>query len=225
MPVRRVSNRGGNIVGYFPSVKLERMVAFESTIERDLLYLLDFEPHVESFVEQPLVITYWEETNQRTYTPDFQVEFTNGHTTLVECKPEALVKKDQNVRKFAAGEAWCAERGWRYEVITDQALRRGFRLENVQFLTRFARHELPLTLKYQIKAIIALCDRPLSLQEVINRVTSESPPLVRAMIFQMAFFNELVLALDEGPINLNMSIQLAPTKEKDSEHSEILAQY
>ena len=127
--------------------------------------------------------------------------------------------------KFAAGEAWCAERGWRYEVITDQALRHGFRLNNVKFLTRFARHELPLTLKYQIKAVIASCDQPLCLQEVIDQVTSENPPLVRAMIFQMAFFNELVLPLDQGPIDLDMCIQLAPTKEKDSEHAKILAKY
>lgn len=225
MPVRRVSNRGGNIVGYFPSVKLERMVAFESTIERDLLYLLDFEPHVESFAEQPLVITYWEGIKQRTYTPDFQVKFTNGQTTLVECKPEALVKKEQNVMKFAAGEAWCAERGWKYEVITDQALRRGFRLDNVRFLTRFARHELPLTLEYQIKAVVASWDRPLSLQDVIDRVTSESPSLIQAMMFQLVFFNELVLQLDESPIDLDMPIQLAPTKEKDCEHAKILAQY
>lgn len=225
MAVRKVSNRGGNIVGYFPSLKMGRMVAFESTIERDLLYLLDFEPHIKSFAEQPLVITYRENTKKRTYTPDFRVEFTNGQTTLVECKPEALVKKDQNVMKFAAGEAWCAERGWNYEVITDQALRRGFGLDNVKFLTRFARHELPLALKYHIKAFVMSCGHPPTVQDVINQVALENPAFVRAMIFQMVFYNALILPLDAGPIDMDMPVKLAPTKEKHSEHSQILAQY
>jgi hypothetical protein len=56
MPVKKVSNRGGNIIGRFPSLKLGRMVDFESLIERDFIYVLDFEPDVESFSEQPLTI-------------------------------------------------------------------------------------------------------------------------------------------------------------------------
>jgi hypothetical protein len=58
MPVRKVSNRGGNIIGRFPSLKLERMVDFESLIERDFIYMLDFDSDVVSFTEQPLTIEY-----------------------------------------------------------------------------------------------------------------------------------------------------------------------
>ena len=38
MPVRKVRNHGNNIIGKFPSRKMERMISFESTIERDYLY-------------------------------------------------------------------------------------------------------------------------------------------------------------------------------------------
>jgi hypothetical protein len=75
MSVRRVSNRGGNIVGHFPSLKLGRMVAFESLIERDFIYLLDYEPAVEHFSEQPLVIRYQHAGKKRQYTPDFHVVY------------------------------------------------------------------------------------------------------------------------------------------------------
>jgi hypothetical protein len=41
-----MSHRGGNMIGLFPSLKLERMVAFESLIEQDYLYVLDYEQDV-----------------------------------------------------------------------------------------------------------------------------------------------------------------------------------
>jgi hypothetical protein len=56
MPVRKVHNRGENIIGKFPSLKMKRMVSFESTIERDYLYLLDYEADITHFEEQPLTI-------------------------------------------------------------------------------------------------------------------------------------------------------------------------
>ncbi len=58
MPVRQVSNRGGNVIGKFPSIKMGRMIAFESLLERDFIYLLDYDPAVEWFEEQPLTIEY-----------------------------------------------------------------------------------------------------------------------------------------------------------------------
>ena len=61
MPVRKVSNRGGNAIGRFPSTKMGRMIAFESLLERDFIYLLDYDPTVDWFEEQPLSIEYQHE--------------------------------------------------------------------------------------------------------------------------------------------------------------------
>ena len=58
MPVRNVSNRGGNVIGKFPSIKMGRMVAFESLLERDFIYLLDHAEEVTWFEEQPLTIEF-----------------------------------------------------------------------------------------------------------------------------------------------------------------------
>ena len=47
MPVRTPSNRyGKNIVGKFPSLKLGRMVVFESRLEGDPVYLMEYDPKV-----------------------------------------------------------------------------------------------------------------------------------------------------------------------------------
>jgi hypothetical protein len=73
MPVRKVSNRGGNTIGHFPSLKMGRMIDYESLIERDLIYLLEFEQDVTWYAEQPLTIPYHYEEKERDYTPDFHI--------------------------------------------------------------------------------------------------------------------------------------------------------
>ena len=107
MPVRKVSNRGGNVVGRFPSLKMERMIAFESLLERDFIYLLDYDARVEWFEEQPLTIEYEQADRTLHYTPDFQL-VEAGQPVLVECKPEAFVETEDNQRKFAVARDWCA---------------------------------------------------------------------------------------------------------------------
>ena len=49
MPVRKVSNRGGNITGSFPSQIKGEKVKYESTIERDLVFFFKFDPTVLTY--------------------------------------------------------------------------------------------------------------------------------------------------------------------------------
>ena len=106
MPVRNVSNRGGNVIGKFPSLKMQRMIAFESLLERDFIYLLDYDTAVTWFEEQPLTIEYQHEGKLLHYTPDFHL-VEHGQHVLVECKPEHFVNTTDNSRKFAVAQAWC----------------------------------------------------------------------------------------------------------------------
>ncbi len=120
---------------------MQRMIAFESLIERDYLYLLDYELDIEWFVEQPLTIEYRHDGKPLHCTPDFHV-VAAGRDVLVECKPQALVDKEENQRKFGAACTWCTNRGWTFRVVTDRDIRTGFRLQNVKLLTRYARHRV-----------------------------------------------------------------------------------
>jgi hypothetical protein len=141
MPVRKVSNRGGNAIGRFPSIKMGRMIAFESLLERDFIYLLDYDPEVEWFEEQPMKIEYEHETKQLYYTPDFHL-FERGKHVLVECKPERFVETEENRRKFAMAGEWCRVSDWEFRLITDQQVRSGYRLQNVKLLAQYARQKI-----------------------------------------------------------------------------------
>lgn len=199
MPVRKVSNRGANTIGYFPSLKMRRMVAFESLIERDYLYLLDYDPHVRVFEEQPLVIAYQHEGQLRHYTPDFHV-VGPGWNQLVECKPAAFIERDENQRCFHAASGWCAEQGWEFRVVTDRDLRTGFRLPNVKLLTRYARHVVDPRVQGQVYRLLRTAQEPITVEDIANELPCADRPTARASVLSLAFHQQVLIPLDDAPI-------------------------
>jgi hypothetical protein len=208
VPVRQVSNRGGNIIGRFPSLKLGRMVDFESLIERDLLFLLDFELDVEFFEEQPLTIEYLWNGKLLSYTPDFHV-IRNGQNILVECKPEQLVQSARNQRKIAAARAWCAAEGWIYQLVTDKQLRSGYRLRNVKHLTQFARYDVSPEVRNRVRAFLLATPGPVTMAEVMLNVAPQQPQSVQIPLYYMAFHHKLILPLDEELISPDTVVRWA----------------
>lgn len=214
MAVRRVRHHGGNVIGQFPSIKLARMVWFESLIERDLLYLLDFEPEVCFFGEQPLTIEYVDAGKPRHYTPDFQIVQRNGRNTLVECKPSRLVATDDNLQKFSMARAWCAERDWDFRIVTDEQLRAGFRLANIKQLTGYARHVIAPRLKERVYAILRTSANALTVGEIAQQLTPQQPTDALVCLWHMAFHHEVVVALDSEPLSRHsaMSLSISETR-------------
>lgn len=209
MAVRRVTHHGGNVIGQFPSIKMTRMVGFESLIERDLLYLLDFDSEVYFFSEQPLTIEYAHEGKARHYTPDFHVARTGDRHTLVECKPSHLTETDDNRRKFGAARAWCAERDWEFSVVTDAQLRTGPRLDNIKRLTAYARHVIAPQLKRQTYAILEASPTALTVGEIAHQLNPQHPAEALACLWHMAFHHEVVMPLEAGPLSSQSPIQLS----------------
>lgn len=213
MPVRKVSNRGGNIIGRVPSIKMGRMVAFESLIERDLIHMLDFEQDVEWFTEQPLIIEYEHQGKTRKYAPDFHI-VRHGRNILAECKPEAKVHSAENQRKFEAAQSWCDGQDWFFQVITDTQLRSGYRLQNIKLLTQFARYAVGPGIQARIRAFLSAAPLPVTVADVVAQVVSDKPQMAIIPIFYMAFHHELLLPLDDAPISVKTPVVLASTLRK-----------
>lgn len=211
MPVREVSNRGGNAIQLFSSLKMDRLIACESLIERDLACLLDFEQEVVRFTEQPLTIEYTHAGKTLHYTPDFHAVLWVGRNILFECKPQKVVHLDKNQRKFAAGQAWCAERGWLFQVVTDELLRSGFRLRNVKRLTQFARYEIGADVKDRIRALLAAAREPLPVADLLTAAAPDHPQTMMIPLLHMAYHHEVVLPLDDAPLAADSLVTLPGT--------------
>lgn len=207
VPVRKAANRGKNIIGYFPSLKLGRMINFESLIERDLIYLLDYEPQVEQFCEQPLSIEYPHDGKKHQYTPDFHVLYADQNL-LVECKPKQFVDKPENQVKFNAAKEWCQAHGWIFGVITDEQLSANWRVENIKLLTRFARYAITAEVKDRILTCLATATRPVTIAEVTHATHPTTPQAGLIPILHLAFHHQVYLPLTEAKINPDTPISL-----------------
>lgn len=127
------------IRGDFPSLKLGRMVRYGSTIERDLLYFLEYRQTVIWYCEQPRIIEQILLDGQRhRYTPDYEVH-DGTDRLLVECKPEALLESPHAQQQRQIGQTWSQENGYGFVTYTDTELRSGQQLNNLKLLWRYAR--------------------------------------------------------------------------------------
>jgi len=207
MPVRKVAGRRHSVTGKFPSLKLGRMVQFESLLELDFIHLLEYDPTVTHYEEQPLTIEYQFDGKTRRYTPDFHVTRSKNHT-LVECKPDRFVDTDENQRKFAVAEAWCAERGWQFQVATAAAIRGGSRLQNIKFLHQFARREVSPSIRARLYTELPASEQlPLSVL-----AAAVDPDNGLAAIYGLVWRGELTLPIDDAPLTPDTPVTWGRTR-------------
>jgi len=136
---RKLTNGGGQVIGKFPSQKSDVPVWWEYRLERDYVFLLEFDPEVLTFESQPFRLLYERDGKARRYSPDFRVVRKTG-TTIVEVKPEEKLAKYEPL--FRAVRPIFRERGEEFEVVTERTIRVQPRLDNVKLLHRYARTEI-----------------------------------------------------------------------------------
>lgn len=144
---RKVVRRGvKRTVGKFPTVKpVKRSVHWESQLERDFYFLLEIDPNVISFKEQPMRLEYILDGKKHYYTPDLLVERTDKKQ-VIEVKPKSKVKEYGRIFQLASNI--CEKYGYEFRVITDEIIRLQPRLYNVKLLWRYSR--IPIQPQHQI---------------------------------------------------------------------------
>jgi hypothetical protein len=65
MPVRKIPRSHRRVTGLVASTKNRRMAGFESSLERDLILLLEFDLNVENYEEQPCQIEFHDKEGYR----------------------------------------------------------------------------------------------------------------------------------------------------------------
>lgn len=136
MPVRKIPKNHLIVTGGFSSQKSDRMIGFESLLEKDYMLLLDFDPTVANYEEQPIRIPV--PKVPQGYVIDLKVNYHSRPTELVEIKTQSDLDKhaQKYAPKFEAAHIYCAERGWRFVIQTEQDIRTP-RLSNLKFLRRY----------------------------------------------------------------------------------------
>ncbi|QIY91622.1 TnsA endonuclease N-terminal domain-containing protein [Chryseobacterium gallinarum] len=141
--VREISAKSSSLSGIINIDHLKNPIQFESSLERDYIFLLEYDQNVKQYLEQPLKITYFDDNKkQRTYIPDFIVEhFDDSPTELIEIKYTSTLKakKDELEQKFKAAKEYCQRNNLIFKVADEIYIRehREIELYNYKFLHRY----------------------------------------------------------------------------------------
>lgn len=145
---RKANYTYGSSSGYYP-FRGEKSIWWESTLERDLLILLEYNDMVLDIEEQPVTFEYINKNGRVvTYTPDYLVTFKPlplyGSQTpypkplLIEVKPNAVLKvKFPKLRqRFKIATRYAQENDYIFKIYDENKIR-GIELENIVFLKRY----------------------------------------------------------------------------------------
>lgn len=120
-------------------------VEFESSLERDWLEQLDFDPRVEEVQVQPFTLEHEVDGTLRRYTPDVLAVWRRGpvtETVVYEVKLQDDLRDNwlDYRPRFVAATRYCRERGWRFKIVTERRIRTPM-LSAVKFLRPYRRLE------------------------------------------------------------------------------------
>lgn len=147
-----------------------KAVEFESSLERDWLELLDFEPQVEALQVQPFSLFHEVDGAQRRYTPDVMAIWDRGgrrETVVYEVKYQDDLRENwRDLRpRFVAATRYCREQGWRFKIVSDKHIRTP-KLRSVKFLRPYRR----------------LDPNPAVQGDLLDRLTLLGPTSVRGLL-------------------------------------------
>ena len=135
MPIRKIPKNYRNITGIAPHNKAVGIAAYESSLERDFLTLLEFNTNVKHFEVQPIAIEWFDAVGKRhTYTPDVLVHYQN-YVIVYEVKYRSDLRKNWHELKpkFQAALCFCKQHGWRFKLSTEVEIHTDY-LSNARFL-------------------------------------------------------------------------------------------
>jgi len=137
--VRNIGLKKFSLTGNITSLKQNSQISFESSLERDYIYLLEFDTTVDEYFEQPLKIFYEVEGKKRYYVPDFYVKYcTNKRDAIIEIKYTYSLKKDKKKLedKFKAARVFCQSNDIDFKILTEEDIRNEL-LFNSKFLLSY----------------------------------------------------------------------------------------
>lgn len=154
-PARIIGMNSRSVTGTVPGIG-----AYESTLERDLMEILRFDPEVLRVLPQPIRIQFVKfDGSKGEYYPDGLIEFKPEYSLLpvlyeVKYRADFRASWRELMPKFRAAKQFALTRGWRFEVFTEREIRTPY-LSNVKFLFPFLERKFPESITSWVLQILS----------------------------------------------------------------------
>jgi hypothetical protein len=157
--------------------------------------MLNVDPCVVEFVEQPLEIRFIDESgSKRSYTPDFLVKYKEDLSikqppTLFEVKyRKDLFDNWKKLKpKFKAAINYASLKKWKFKIITEKEIRTDF-LWNAEFLSRYKKDPSSMTEEeFDLKVILLtrIKELPMTTPEELLLASAKSTWLRGKLLYML----------------------------------------
>jgi len=143
----------GRVVGYFPSVKSNKPVAWESQMELKACRIFEYCPTVHSYREQPEIVHYKFNGVGRKYIPDFELMLINNEQVFIEIKPKRVLDKSEEKGRFVAISKHLNEKGIAFAVMTEEELNTGDIQDNIKLIHPYAAQDMNVGIEKYFKEL------------------------------------------------------------------------
>lgn len=214
MSVRKIPRNHRSLTGYFASLKMQRMVAFESALERDTFALLEYDPSVESYVEQPLHVYFADGPYKRVHVPDILAKYKPGYGLdydhclfQVKYSEELLKRWPEFHAPLRAAARYAHNRGWRFKLATERSVRSTF-LRNVKQLLPYRGKPLDMDAARIVLDAVTTKGEGLTLGHLLASIeTTLSRRVAAGIIWQLIACHSLFVDLDQT-LTMRTEVQL-----------------
>ena len=167
------SKRFGNNRWYSFSPKVKRKVYLFSDLKYEQWLLIEFNPKIVDFCEQPLKITNHINGKEKSSIPDMYIKYEEGKQEFREIKYSTELNKANIIDQIAIQRAWCNENGIEHSVRTEMEIRENrLRLSKLKLILKtIKQYDTPTDIeKYKIQKIInANLPQRISLQTLLQQ--------------------------------------------------------
>lgn len=228
-PTRDVRGNPLSINARIGSRKNLASIDAESMLEQDFLTLLEWDPRVDRFGTQPVVIRWIDQqARKRRYTPDVLVRYHYLATssdaflrpTIYEVKPREVLRRDWHELRprFRAAVGACRDAGLRFKIVTDLEIRTPL-LQNVRFLLQFktTRFSMPSDDEWaMMKALQRTLERMgvATPKSLLQAITSDPMHQAQHLPWLWYLVNSYTIRCDlHAPLNMASRIWSCSTQE------------
>ena len=194
---RKVVTRSrARATGKYPSWKMGRMIQWESQNELNAYRLLDANPAVRAFHEQPLVIRFRLDGIEQAHYPDTLVELASSKE-LWEIKPATEAARPEYQARTRLMVKALPDFGFTYRMVIAEDLAREPRLTNTISLLKYGRQAVSLFEREKVRQVL-LKTGGLTWGDAISNIAG---PRSRGLLARLTLEGNLQISIDE-PLTL-----------------------
>ena len=191
---QRKNSKYKQTTGNFSSCKMGTSFWYNSLLQKDFMYWLEFDPDVLSYNTPAIQLEYYINGKQKRHAPDFQV-IRHQKKQIIEVKSQKIIKSEKYRRLYPLLSKICDETGWEFIVITESQVRQEPLLSNIKLLYKYARENFSID-EYQNCLAILKSTVPASLAEIGQALDCHN--IRRNVLFKLLFHSLVEIDLKQS---------------------------